>query len=113
MSRRDETRTGLRQALVMLLLGASLAGLAGLIWTLAVGGPFFRRASVSGMIVAGLLVLTGSDYLSRQTTLRSRAFLGVGPEVGPEYTGRYLTPLGTVLFVAAPLALIASSLYTL
>ena len=95
----------------MLLVGVSVAGVAGLIWTLAAGGPFFRRASVAGMIVAGVLVLTGSDYLSRQTSLRSRAFLGFGPEIGPEYAGRYLTPLGTVLFVAAPLALISSLLY--
>ena len=112
-SRLGETWNGLRQALLMLLVGASLAAGTGLIWTTTLGGSFYQRTSVSGIVIAALLVLTGSDYISRLNTLQARAFLGVAPEHEAAYTGRHLTLLGTALFVSLPLAFISSLLYRL
>ncbi|MGY1751654.1 hypothetical protein [Blastococcus sp. SYSU D01042] len=93
----------LRQASVMLLLGAAVGLAAAAVWA-GVGDTAYRRtAGIGLMAVAGLLAVTGGAAVSRASTAQARAFLGWGPDREDPDSGDGLTAAGVFLLVSLPL----------
>ena len=71
---------GLRQALIMIVGAVLLALVVAGIWTVWQGGDFRRTLSLTLLVLAGLLAVTGSNVLARGETNDINAFLGRGPD---------------------------------
>ncbi|TFV53691.1 hypothetical protein [Blastococcus sp. TF02A-35] len=94
---------GLRQAAVMIAVGALLAAAAAGVWAAASGDAFRSRFGLSMLVVAGLLALGGGTLLSRGAMMETRAFLGDGPGMDEPGEDEALTSIGVFLFVSLPL----------
>jgi hypothetical protein len=89
---------------------AVASGVAG-VWSAASNSGFWAKAGLVLMVIAGLLVFTGTMAFSRAETTRARAFLGQGPEAQGRDTGQGLTGVGVFLFVALPLFVLGAVLF--
>jgi high-affinity Fe2+/Pb2+ permease len=94
---------GLRQALVMLAVAAAVSLGVAAVWAGISGEELRRTFSITLMVVAGLLALTGGTALSRASTNDVRAFLGRGPDNEEPDSGEGLTGIGVFLLVSVPL----------
>jgi hypothetical protein len=63
------------------------------------------------MVIAALLMLTGSNMLSRTGGAAQRAMMGLAPESEDPASGSGLAPVGVFLFVCVPLFVIGGLLY--
>ena len=102
---------GLKQALLMLIVGVALA-LAGAGAWAAVNGDGFRVPFALALMAGGvLLCLTGGTVVARGDSNDVFAFLGRGPD--REVTGQSesLAPVGVFLFVSLPLLVAGLVLY--
>jgi hypothetical protein len=102
---------GLRQALVMLLVGAAVAAAAGGFWALVQDSGFRVPFAVALMVIGGVLSLTGGTTFSRSDSMDARAFLGMGLDNSEVDTGRSLTGVGVFLFVSLPLFVVGLVLF--
>ena len=89
---------------------AVASGVAG-IWSAAADSGLWPKAGLALMVIAGILVFTGTMAFSRAETTRARAFLGQGPETQDRDTGQGLTGVGVFLFVAVPLFVLGAVLF--
>lgn len=101
---------GLRQAVIMLLVGVALALAAAGVWYAVQGGDARTRIAVSLMVTAGLLSVTGGTLVTRLMTNDARALLGAGPDREDPYTGEGLGAVGVFLFVALPMFVVGLAL---
>ena len=97
---------GLRQALVMLLVGMAAACAAAAVWYAVQGGDFRAKVAVAALLTAGLLSVTGGSLVTRRMTSDARALLGAGPDREEPSSGDSLGAVGVLLFVAIPLFLL-------
>ena len=95
----------------MVLVSAGVALVAGGVWFALQGGGFRVKVALALLIVAAVIGVTGGTVLSRASTDRERAFLGMGPDREEPDTGEGLTGVGVFLFVSLPLFVIGGVLY--
>jgi hypothetical protein len=102
---------GLRQAALMLVGAACVALAVAAVWFLVWEGDFRAALGITLMVIAALLALTGSNFMSRSGSAGERAMMGLPPENEDPDSGSALAPVGVFLFVALPLFVAGGFLY--
>jgi hypothetical protein len=105
---------GLREAVVLAAVAATLSAVAALVWVLVGSGGFVDRFAMCLIIAGIVLAVTGNVAFSRASTTDALAFRGNGPEREEANSGggRVLTSIGIFLFVSVPLIIIGVVLLT-
>lgn len=98
---------GLLEAIVLLVIGVSVAAFSGFAWIIMGSGSFLGRWGTCLVVLGVLLSFGGNTAMSRLGTNDAFAWLGMGPERAESGAdgGRVLTAAGIFPFVAVPMVL--------